>query len=161
MKKTLFFVLTALIITACTNTSDGSGSRTYYRAVKIGEIEEPICKYPNSDNEEGAYAPVAIGYWFVHKEEDREKWILHFGDKYGDDIYIGQERPADCDTIDEIPENPFDLAWVDKWFIPNGSGGHGWPYNPNLLLGVGTESGNQLNYVAFKANIYQWILTTE
>jgi hypothetical protein len=163
MKKALVFVLTALIIATCTNTSGGdrSESRTFYRAEKIGEIEEPICKYPNDDNEEGAYAPTSIGYYFLHQESDREKWILHFGDNYGDDIYIGQEQPADCDTIDEIPENPFDLEWVDKWFIPDGSGGHGWPYDPYLIREVNLTSSAQLNYVAFKANIYQWKLTTE
>jgi hypothetical protein len=161
MKKTLFLVLVAFVVLGCP-TATPKETRTFYRAIKIGEIEEPICKYPNANNEEGAYVPVTGGYYNVHQEDDRQKWVLHFGDNYGADIYIGQAQPADCDNLDEIPENPFDLKWVNKWFMTDGSGGHEWPYEKSLIMDSSIWTwAVQMNYVAFQANIYQWTQITE
>jgi hypothetical protein len=200
MRKTLFFVLATLIISACTNTTGGGTDNiapilpenpetpvhTFYRAVKIGEIDEPTLHEVSVYDEDYNYIGVvlkavcaSIPSAFSNSEEaEKHNWIIRNMNKYADDIYIGQTPPSDIDVIDGVggPSNvdplySWDLIWEVRGFIPAGAEYVRWPYDPALdpmPLPADVEEtflpsyySDYWWYTVIKANIYQWTLMTE
>jgi hypothetical protein len=168
MKKTLFFVLAALVVLGCSNPSgdndtDKTETRTFWRAEKIGEIDEPAL----TDGYLAHDGSLRVTCWdnpnVVH--DWKAAWLRLNKDKYEKDIYIGQSQPPDSD------QDPRDEAWDPghevKHFIRQGGVISGWPYDSDVIFDFRalTTDRPETIYVWYynvvKANIYRWTQVTE
>jgi hypothetical protein len=189
MKKALFALLAAMLLAGCptddnTETPEDAKhkqeTRTFWRAVKIGEIDEPVLgevdAYDDDYNYIGTVLKVSCtnssSSYSNSESAQKANWIIRNRNKYGDDIYIGQEQPDDTSgpSYPMVSSNSWDVAWEIKSFIPAGSEAYRWPYDPALdPMPFSAEEEDFLPtqyrwrwyYTVITANIYRWTEVTE